>query len=378
MSNPSCLIISPHYAPMETGLAHYCTLLHQEMQKNHQTGVLTSYTNSSGHYIYNKVIKWSFFSLRRVFSNRDLLNYDSYFVQYVPFMYAKRGGINFSFCFFILYLSLIKKKEVDLMVHEVNYPFEWRIKSSLMFFSHVCMMSILLVASRQVFTATDYFKELLEKYYFFSKGKITRLAVASNIPYQPGSIKMASKKLRISMFGKLHPAKETAWILKVCIELYKEGHSFEIIYIGESKDNLLMPYTLEEKEVLNQFLIPKGFLTDQEVSLELQKTDVFLAYFVDGLSARRGSVMAALQNGLEVISTKGKFTEKEFLEQSFIHLFPIDKEGFKDKLELYIASNQQKPHHSSSDRVIEFYQNNFSWSKVVKDYFTVKGGSTSS
>lgn len=362
--NRGHLIISPHYAPMATGLGHYVTLFHQELKKNKKASVLTSTSSLKESDVYNVVSRWTFLRLYKVFKQNNLFGFETYLIQYVPFMYERRGGINFSFCFFILYLSWFKARKIELMVHEVNYPFEWKPKSLLMFFSHSVMMMILLLSAKKVFVSTEYFKDQLKRFFLVPEKKIMRLSVGSNISYYVIE-KTRSSKLKMCMFGKLHPAKEVPWLLESCLEYFRNGLSFELIYIGENEDELLKSFSTSEKEELRKFIRPTGFLSDEKVGEVMQQCDLFLAYFVDGLSSRRGSVMAALQNGLEVISTKGLFTEEEFKDQTFIHLLDLDKEAFKQQLyKLLKTKNTSIPEVEIRD----FYENNFSWKKLVKSY----------
>ena len=367
----SILLISPHYAPMPTGLGDYTTILHQELLAHTQASVLTSVSNLKAPGVHSVVRRWKFFELLRVFRQEKLYDQDQYFVQYVPFMYERRGGINFSFCLFLLYLARLRGKHVDLMVHEVNYPFELKPKSLLMFFSHGLMMGILLLASRKVFISTDYFQQQLKNIFRVPEKKLQRLSVGSNIPAARFRQRPWNQPLRLCMFGKLHPAKEVHWLLGECLELHRQGLLFELVYIGESQEELLKLFSSEEKLEFLKFLKPLGFLDDQAVALELSSCDILLAYFVDGLSSRRGSVMAALNNGLEVISTDGSFTEKEFRNKKFIHLLPIEKKKFRDGFAQFL---QTWTPTQDSRKVHAFYEAHFSWKKVVETYLSFSTG----
>ena len=49
----------------------------------------------------------------------------------------------------------------------------------------------------------------------------------------------------------------------------------------------------------------------EEVSRRLAAIDIFLATYSDGVSTRRGAMMAALQHGLAVVGTLGHHTDAE-------------------------------------------------------------------
>ncbi|MFZ4713412.1 MAG: hypothetical protein ACOYL6_06860 [Bacteriovoracaceae bacterium] len=360
------LILSPHYFPMTDGLGHYTTIFHRELVNHLTAHVLTNSTNSKNSETFPVVEKWHFFSLKNIFKKNNLYIYDRYLIQYVPFMYERRGGINFSFPIFIIYLCWVKKKKIDLMVHEINYPFELNPKSALMFFSHGLMMFMLCLGKKHMFVSTEYFCRQLKKYFFVSPKKLTRLPVGSNIPVTSFP-KNPNNELTIGLFGKLHPAKEVPMILKLCLELYLEGEKFKIVYIGETEKAVLETFSDEEKVIFQKFFKATGYLRENEVSRELQGLDLFLAYFVDGLSTRRGSVMAALEHGVPVISTLGLDTDPELLNHHFIQLLSIEKEQFKKSLKLAIKQTNQ----NSKNEIQEFYKTNFSWKKIVQDYTAI-------
>jgi glycosyltransferase involved in cell wall biosynthesis len=359
-------MLSPNFSPMQDGLGHYSTIFFNELNRRSQTFVLTNLQNHKSENVFPVVRSWTFFHLYKVFKELDLFTHDTILIQYVPFMYNKRGGINFSFCFFILYLAVLKNKKIFTMVHEVNYPFEWKLKSILMYFSHIIMIRILLLASSRVFVSTLYFCHQLKEH------GVRRLPVGSNIPVKFPLRMTPGKKLRLVMFGKLHPAKDVPWQLRLCLKAKKAGLEFDLHYVGETFSNLMRGFSFEEEQEFKSFLYATGFVSDEEVSREFSEADVMLAYFVDGLSTRRGSVMAALEHGVSVLSTMGEFTDQEFLNQSFLTLLPQDKAAFEIGFMKNLKSLTND--HSSLDKklISEFYQRNFSWIHIVDEYLKLE------
>jgi glycosyltransferase involved in cell wall biosynthesis len=57
-----------------------------------------------------------------------------------------------------------------------------------------------------------------------------------------------------------------------------------------------------------------GYLPRTEVSHCLSQADIFIAPFRNGMSCKRGSVMAALQHGLAVVTTRGAMTEPQVFD----------------------------------------------------------------
>jgi len=71
----------------------------------------------------------------------------------------------------------------------------------------------------------------------------------------------------------------------------------------------------------------------------LSATDIFLAPFIDGVSTRRTTVMAALQHGLAVIGTDGPLTDPAFRESDdALRLVPVEREDLFVDAALKLAS----------------------------------------
>jgi glycosyltransferase involved in cell wall biosynthesis len=70
-------------------------------------------------------------------------------------------------------------------------------------------------------------------------------------------------------------------------------------------------------------VIRPGAVSLDELGDHLAAADIFVAPFVDGVSMRRTTVVAALQHGLPVVGTRGHLTDPSLAdEQGSLHLSP--------------------------------------------------------
>src|SRR6476659_7184382 len=99
-SRPRVLVISPLYHPEEEGLAHYTTEFCRHLQKSADVSVLTGVrsieTGPGGVTVMPWVERWDLPGLLRAVERARWSDPDRVLIQFVPFMYARRGGINFS------------------------------------------------------------------------------------------------------------------------------------------------------------------------------------------------------------------------------------------------------------------------------------------
>ena len=71
-------------------------------------------------------------------------------------------------------------------------------------------------------------------------------------------------------------------------------------------------------------VVRPGFLQAADVGPWIAACDVYLAAYVDGVSARRTSFLAGLQQGVAVVGTKGRSTDPEFLDCPGLRLTAAD------------------------------------------------------
>jgi glycosyltransferase involved in cell wall biosynthesis len=113
-------------------------------------------------------------------------------------------------------------------------------------------------------------------------------------------------RLIIGHFGSIYPRKRSDRILEVAAELRRRGHDVLLAYIGDfirGSDDIedVFARRIAELGLTNNVLITGYIESHADVYAAMRETDVLVYAFADGLSSRRGSVLAALLSGRPVI-----------------------------------------------------------------------------
>jgi glycosyltransferase involved in cell wall biosynthesis len=116
----------------------------------------------------------------------------------------------------------------------------------------------------------------------------------------------AAGRLIIGHFGSIYPRKRSDRILEIAAELKQRGHDVLLAYIGDfirGSDHIQDVFTrrIADLGLANDVLITGYIESHADVYAALRQTDIIVYAFADGLSSRRGSVLAALLCGRPVI-----------------------------------------------------------------------------
>ena len=82
-------------------------------------------------------------------------------------------------------------------------------------------------------------------------------------------------------------------------------------------------------------VITDGPLPAEEVSRRFAAMDIYFAAYADGVSTRRGALMAGLQHGAAIVGTKGTLTD-DILRESDGEAFLLADAGAPDALNAHV------------------------------------------
>jgi glycosyltransferase involved in cell wall biosynthesis len=107
-----------------------------------------------------------------------------------------------------------------------------------------------------------------------------------------------------------------------------------------------------------------GYAEPDTVSRLLSSGDLFLAPYIDGISARRGSAIAALAHGLPTLSTDGELTDLSTFESSPVVMTHVGDEA------AYIAAAErlavdEQTRTALRTPLLDFHQRHFSWTSIA-------------
>ena len=232
-------------------------------------------------------------------------------LQYNPFSYGRRG--------FNLHLprAMARVRErspatrVAVMFHETYVPVvNWQF--AVMSTWQRWQFRRLGRAADVLFFSIDAWAEGHRRW--FPGKPIHHLPVGSNVPRVPIGAAEARDRLGIDpdevvlgVFGNGHVSRSFGTVAVAADAVRRAGRRPRVLYIGP--DGAAVRAALGG----DRTAITDGPLPAEEVSRRLAAVDLALSTYTDGVSTRRGAMMAALQHGLTVVGTHGVNTDPELL-----------------------------------------------------------------
>lgn len=228
-------------------------------------------------------------------------------LQYNPFSFG-RWGRN-------LHLPLVLRRikrlcpgvRIAVMVHETFVPFGVNWKFRVMTLWQRPQFALISRTADVLFFSVEAWAKTFEKK--FPGKPVIHLPVGSNIPHVPISRTEARARLDISddtlvlgVFGGMHISRLMEWVQSAAEAVRATGREMLVLHMGP--DNDAMSAMLGSVP-----LRADGPLPEEEVSRRFAAMDIHLAPFVDGISTRRGSLMAGLQHGIATVGTLGQHTD---------------------------------------------------------------------
>ncbi|WP_244465886.1 glycosyltransferase [Devosia soli] len=110
----------------------------------------------------------------------------------------------------------------------------------------------------------------------------------------------------LAQFGSIYPKKQSDVVLKVAAHLIDEGHDVGVVFIGsfiKGQDRVEEDFeaAVHSLDLANRTTVTGYVDTDAELAAIFAEVDVFCYLFPEGLTARRGSVLAAALSGKPVV-----------------------------------------------------------------------------
>ncbi len=160
------------------------------------------------------------------------------------------------------------------------------------------------------------------------------IRICSNIPYIASADPVADlaasgasvPSQTILFLGSGHESVLFDYVEEAFIELLEIEPNVCLVIVGMTLEKLrrLRP-SLADLGARVQAL---GYVAATQVSLWLQVSTMVLAPLAEGVSARKGTVMAALQHGKTVVTTRGFHTRNDIAWEQICIVTPLDREAF--------------------------------------------------
>jgi glycosyltransferase involved in cell wall biosynthesis len=303
------LIICRGLPPLLDGIGDYTALLAAELAKSHTITILTSEPNTDpipGVVVYRCFDAWDAQSYWQILDQVSQIRPDWILLQYNPFGYG-RWGLNLQLP---RVMKAVKKQvpgtRIALMVHEPFVPFiSWQF-AIMTIWQRWQLWSLGNNADVVMFSIQKWAKVFSR---WFPSKSVYHLPVSSNIPIIETSSAQIRSELGIStstlilgFFGQPHISRMPESIRDAALAIRAKGRDVLVLHIGNDNEDI--------RAVFSQVAFKStGRLAASDVSRHLRAIDIYISAFVDGVSTRRGSMMAGLQHGLATVGTSGHLTD---------------------------------------------------------------------
>ncbi len=240
--------------------------------------------------------------------------------QYVPGAFGARG-LNLPFC---LWLGRMRREGTDvrIMFHEPFFYFglsrPWRNVFAVV---QRAMAAMLLRAGTRVYYSTETWTRLLTPY--GPQTSVEVLPIPATIPVDVPADAIAAARGRrrsafvIGHFGTFgdHVGRQLDEILPALLRRLPDAR---VLLVGEGGE----AFARTLPSVLHDRVDATGRLAGAEAGAALRACDLLVQPYLDGVTTRRTSVMAALTTSVPVLTTAGPLTEPVWTQTSAVALAP--------------------------------------------------------
>jgi glycosyltransferase involved in cell wall biosynthesis len=361
MPDPELLLVSPLFPPARGGLADHSKLLAMKLAPTHRVRVLTEPgAESDFSYAIEPFQKWH--------SRGELIAASAgrkgpILWQYVPHMYG-RGGVNFAAPNAIR--SLAGKRRQLVLAHEVAAPLSpWPHRTAYAW-AHLLQWQVIARNADVIGLSTEAWMSRWLGRYPGVADKSVLIPSPSNIPIETVAANHRAEWKRrrgwpaetrvLLYFGSISPTKQVPWI----IEAWREAHTKAPTALMIIGDEIQVDVTAEER----RFLDVHSFLPSVDVSRVLQVADVVALPFIDGVSERRGSFMAAISHSLAVVTTIGPGSGPTLRKSDAFVAVPCDDpQAFKARVIELLGDPEHRK--SLGARARAAYERSYDWPHVI-------------
>ena len=264
--------------------------------------------------------------LRRMF--RQLPADTRVLVQYVPTGYGWRM-MNLPFAM-LLYSQ--RWRGLDVYFHEVGFRIaeqaRWRRKFAGAV--HLAMNWLTVRSAARVFVAIPEWEGRLRKLAgdsWLSETAATWVPVPSNVPDHPDPVRTAEIRAHVlggggrivvghfGTFGRYH----LAILVPTFARILDDAPDRVVLLVGRNSGSMRRAM-ISERPDLQARIVATGGLEPAQVSAHLAACDVLVQPYDDGVSARRGSLMAGLALGLPIVTNRGPVTSDVWTTRPAVYL----------------------------------------------------------
>jgi glycosyltransferase involved in cell wall biosynthesis len=301
------------------------------------------------------------------------LDTDVLVVQYAPHAFHPRG-VTLAISLLPALVRLVTRLRVMVNFHELYIPFGRSLRRCLGSLWQRAM-GLLIAAPSHVLTAvSSEWPRRLRRVGVWKR--IDVIPVGSNIPRAQvraeelkavrAMLGVDPNTLLIGAFGSAGPDRDIG-LLFAALSKLREVESLKLVWLGKSGFHADVPtgrdyaarFIEDDKDI-----IWTGPLPHPEVSRMMSACDLFVLPLTDGISTKRGTLAAALQHGLPILTTRGKRLDDLFVQRENIYLVPQgDFRAFAEGLTELARGSDLRDRLALGAR--RLYEDHFSWEVIA-------------
>ncbi|HBB32222.1 MAG TPA: hypothetical protein DDZ80_23720 [Cyanobacteria bacterium UBA8803] len=307
------------------------------------------------------VESWSKPGLQKLFTFLDTQNVETVILQYTPWLYSPKGFVPDLLDF---WKQCTKRFQTLLIAHEtyswfLKYPGTW-----LLGILQQYVLRELVRSSDRVFSGSEPYLHRLKRFSNHPE-RIHYLPIPNNILFQRltrthkqelrQKLAILPEHMVLTLFGCIGSIWQP-WISALDSCLLQNKYPVVWLLLGNAQ-SLSLPFQ-------NPVIRP-GYLSQTEFSHYLQLSSLMLMPHEFGISAKRTSLMSALEHGIPVIGTDGMLTDSFFRKLPSIVLSP-DHNYSKFEQQILNSLTQLPSLHQLAQRTQDYYKQHLSWSVVTQ------------
>jgi glycosyltransferase involved in cell wall biosynthesis len=288
--------------------------------------------------------------------------FDLVALQYNPFSYGRRGFAPW----LVRAASRLKRGPVRLAlnVHEPWVPIVGP-RSLLMGTWQRAQLLTLLRLAGLAFASTEAWAAMLGR---AVRRPVIHLPVGSNLPDERRARAAERKRLGlddaelvVAAFGTDHKSRPIEAVAAAANAVAATAGGGVLLNLGRASPE---PPGLDER----LRVVAPGVLPPDRVARLLSAADLFVAPFIDGVSSRRTTLIAALQHGLPVVGTEGELTCGWLRDAvQAIRLVPVGRPGGLSAAAAELAGDAEARSRLGEEGR-RLYESRFDWPRIAAGF----------
>lgn len=241
-------------------------------------------------------------------------------VQFNPFSFGTRGWCP-ALPSTLWRLRREQGVRIAVNFHETHVP-SWPVNFLAMLAWQYPIFANLAACADRTFVSTNRWKK--QVCHWRQQESCHHLPVGSNLPRCALSKIEARAQLGLpqcpiaGIFGNAHPSRLTDWIAFAAARIVDVSKDAALLYVGKDGPEISAACKAPGIPFLDH-----GMLPDAEAALRIRTMDVLLSPFLDGISTRRSSAIAAMLHDVPVLTTSTRESDDLMLDHPLVHSTPV-------------------------------------------------------